>query len=781
MSNDNKLSIKYWSVRNILENRNSLGIPHFQRGLVWNNDNIALLLESLYFDTPCGNIVLWENPDKDNATKHGIPLFKSSERIEYFIIDGQQRTRSLCGVFDEIDRSLKMDADGEVPYVWAANLAAFAEVFAQEEEKFKNLFVKGRVDSLFVKVKDPVLQKKSYIQRIIDKINNGKKSNNLSPEYQNQYNFVPLSLLFGNNFSLANMVKENFAELKDEYKKGKDKKSFFEKLRDDISNNRNLFFIKFKQQADESLLPEFFEKLQNGLKNIRERKFPVHILGTENMSDIIHTYIRINSGGRAVQQEEKTIARLVQLCPEIVDKEKEAQKGTFSIIRELFNEIHPDEGSDNINDHFKRAKENQFGFRLFVRVFVMAANYHTGWALGSQSMSFSAIENNEALERVERNKILEIWEVVKQVTLAVKDLLEHDLHLDTLAFLPDSRSLWPVFMILIKHPDFISENKIKQGYRPKFAYILLTLLLGSGDSEKTIVGLMKQIREFYGDGNKLINSLINNSFNDLWKGIVDNCQKDKLKTKFGYANAMNNRYILLLYALERHLECEDFHGASLPENLRSKFSENRKISAELFPEKQHIVPYSTLHKNDEDAELYKGRKSNDLANNIGNLTYISRQLNHYETGLGSQWLILNKDQNQSELNKGHIISKDAIEKFTAARDEDELNVSNQKYKDWIEQRQKDIAAEFCSWLNDLKGTPEEKTSEDIIPHARLLILPEKDAKGTQEFIGLAYLAEVWQNSEWNKETKEEQAKKFILAGTKLRLTDGEYTVVERKK
>ena len=96
-------------------------------------------------------------------------------------------------------------------------------------------------------------------------------------------------------------------------------------------------------------------------------------------------------------------------------------------------------------------------------------------------------------------------------------------------------------------------------------------------------------------------------------------------------------------------------------------------------------------------------------------------------------------------------------------------------------RAKDIAVEFCRWLNDLNGTSEEKTSEEIIPHARLLILPEKDAKGTQEFIGLAYLAEVWQNSEWKEETKEEHAKKFIFAGTKLRLTDGEYTVVERKK
>ena len=142
---------------------------------------------------------------------------------------------------------------------------------------------------------------------------------------------------------------------------------------------------------------------------------------------------------------------------------------------------------------------------------------------------------------------------------------------------------------------------------------------------------------------------------------------------------------------------------------------------------------------------------------------------------------MNEKQNeaQSKLNEGHIISKPAIGKFTAARGVVELKVSDQEYTKWIEQRQKDIAAAFCSWLSKPKIG---KTSEDIIPHARLLILPEKDAKGTQKFIGLAYLAEVWQNPEWkDKKTKEEQAKKFILPGTKLRLTDGKYAVVERKK
>ena len=240
---------------------------------------------------------------------------------------------------------------------------------------------------------------------------------------------------------------------------------------------------------------------------------------------------------------------------------------------------------------------------------------------------------------------------------------------------------------------------------------------------------------------------------------------------------MNNRYILLLYALERHLNCEDFYGQSLPENLRGKFIPGSKVSAGVFPEKQHIVPYSALHKNDDDRELYKGRKSNDLANNIGNLTYISRALNHYKTGLGAQWLELNKEQ--KELNKGHIILEEAIDKFNKVfSNAAEINVNRSEYKEWIEQRQKDIEKSFCSWLKELKKT---LTDQTVIPHARLLILPE-EKNGIQEFIGLSYLAEVWQNSKWQKEEKENYAKKFFLPGQKLRLTGSdEYTVVSREK
>src|ERR1022692_3892534 len=89
------------SARELIRDYDSLGIPHFQRGLVWTDENTALLLESLYFNTPCGTIILWQakNPEKEGIplpSRPGVlPAVPGSGKPKYLIVDGQQRIRSL--------------------------------------------------------------------------------------------------------------------------------------------------------------------------------------------------------------------------------------------------------------------------------------------------------------------------------------------------------------------------------------------------------------------------------------------------------------------------------------------------------------------------------------------------------------------------------------------------------------------------------------------------------------------------------------------------------------
>lgn len=257
--------MKVWSVDDILYSKSILGVPHFQRGLVWNDDNDALLLESLYFDTPCGNIILWEPQTKTNDGTHGIPLDDGkaketqSEGTKYYIVDGQQRIRTLCKIKEEIDSTCpECKTSGEVPYVWAVNLAEFAKVLGQPK-----LFESGKVDSLFVKIKDPVLQKRSYIAYAKGKLSSladkdkkeNKKRSQLTPEYRNQYNFVPIRIIMHENFN-PNEVIINYND----------------KIIKNIYDAKDETELKNKLKPDKIIFGDFAENSDYKSKNNLEEK-----------------------------------------------------------------------------------------------------------------------------------------------------------------------------------------------------------------------------------------------------------------------------------------------------------------------------------------------------------------------------------------------------------------------------------------------------------------------------------------------------------------------------
>lgn len=889
MSNENN---NYCSIHELLKNSSSIGVPHFQRGYVWNESNISALLESLYFDTPCGNIVLWKIPemDKSKSEDYGVPLTARNKQndkkdqntqnnITQFIIDGQQRTRSLLSVFcpdsnstkDAVNSTENSDSEDKnaceqsdenvtdnqkhIPYIWAVNLARFAEKVLDKQYQGLLDFPSHNPAGLFVKIRDPHKQKEAYIEYVKEKIKNvietksnatesnagtdtkdnkkmKKQTITFAPEYRCQYNFIPLSFFFNLGdpanvtakeemqytvvpYSSLSRSSDDYIEENDDIfvsakgvNNSKEKKRLFDELPD------NAVFIKYKGSPREDTLKNLLDALKCKLAEMLTRELAVRVLKTTDLSDVIHTFIRINSGGKAVQEEEKTLARLVQLSPEKTDdKEK---KGAFSVLKDLFKEIHPGEET-GINEHLQRLKENRFGFRLFIRVFVLAANYHTGKAMGTQAMSFSAIQNNERLESEEgQKKIPAIWDCVKSVTMAVYDLLTEELHFDTLAFLPDSRSLRPVFMLLIKYPKFMEDNKIKGAYKPHIAYILLSLLLGAGDSEIDIMNFVTQIRNSPLDGCSLLKLLTTaprekitvdkictianltipnlkdeeylkqfkkafledcNALMTIWEKIRnagnEGSLEDNLKKKFSSVNALTNRYILLLYVLERHLKAVDFYGESLKnikdENVKdldfSRFSNSgREIKANMEsvcglsenpPEKQHIVPYYWLHNGGEDAEPTKGRKSNDYANNIGNITYISHELNHYETGLGKYWL--NLGEADDSLLRGHIISKNAKDLYAKMEPNTTISMDkNSEFDNWVTQRRADIAKAFCTWVEAFRRLARIKgrVLTEQIPHARRLIPPcaEKKQKAEESKTVFKYqwadiMTEVWQ---WDK-------------------------------
>lgn len=77
-------------------------IPKFQRNYVWEADQVAFLLDSIYKSFPIGTIILWKTDNRLNAEKKlgffSLPEPQKDYPVNY-VLDGQQRITSLFSVF----------------------------------------------------------------------------------------------------------------------------------------------------------------------------------------------------------------------------------------------------------------------------------------------------------------------------------------------------------------------------------------------------------------------------------------------------------------------------------------------------------------------------------------------------------------------------------------------------------------------------------------------------------------------------------------------------------
>jgi hypothetical protein len=73
----------------------SVLLPEFQRGYVWNRDQVRGLMRSLYRDYPVGSLLTWET-QADGLVVRGEAATTPTLRV--LILDGQQRITSLYGI-----------------------------------------------------------------------------------------------------------------------------------------------------------------------------------------------------------------------------------------------------------------------------------------------------------------------------------------------------------------------------------------------------------------------------------------------------------------------------------------------------------------------------------------------------------------------------------------------------------------------------------------------------------------------------------------------------------
>lgn len=91
-----------------------IALPEFQRGYVWNRDQVRGLFTSLYRGYPVGGFMTWNTAADTAAARGGV----STDGTVKLLLDGQQRATSLYGVIR-----------GQAPKFFEGNAQAFTGVF----------------------------------------------------------------------------------------------------------------------------------------------------------------------------------------------------------------------------------------------------------------------------------------------------------------------------------------------------------------------------------------------------------------------------------------------------------------------------------------------------------------------------------------------------------------------------------------------------------------------------------------------------------------------------
>lgn len=119
-----------------------IALPEFQRGYVWNRDQVRGLFDSLYRRHPVGGLLVWATESRTAAHRGDGTLAAGVVKL---LLDGQQRMTSLYGV-----------VRGEPPKFFDGNETAFTGLrFHLETETFAFYQpVKMRDDPLWIDVTD---------------------------------------------------------------------------------------------------------------------------------------------------------------------------------------------------------------------------------------------------------------------------------------------------------------------------------------------------------------------------------------------------------------------------------------------------------------------------------------------------------------------------------------------------------------------------------------------------------------------------------------------------
>ncbi|KAF0845645.1 GmrSD restriction endonuclease domain-containing protein [Nocardia caishijiensis] len=104
-------------------------LPEFQRGYVWNRDQVRGLMRSLYLGYPVGGLLVWETGSDDIAVRGTA----TGSGLRQLLLDGQQRITTLYGI-----------VRGKAPSFFEGDAIAFTGLHFDVERELFEFQVPGR-------------------------------------------------------------------------------------------------------------------------------------------------------------------------------------------------------------------------------------------------------------------------------------------------------------------------------------------------------------------------------------------------------------------------------------------------------------------------------------------------------------------------------------------------------------------------------------------------------------------------------------------------------------
>ena len=109
----------------------SYAMPVFQRGYVWNRDQVRKLMYSLYHGYPIGELLVWNTSTDPGISRGDGPLTPGNVNL---ILDGQQRVTTLYGIIR-----------GNPPKFFEGNAATFSNLYFNVEEQIFEFYMAAKM------------------------------------------------------------------------------------------------------------------------------------------------------------------------------------------------------------------------------------------------------------------------------------------------------------------------------------------------------------------------------------------------------------------------------------------------------------------------------------------------------------------------------------------------------------------------------------------------------------------------------------------------------------